>query len=43
RDNVKIIIGGYPVSDDIAEKVGADAAAETAMDGVKKCKRWMGD
>lgn len=41
RDKVKVIIGGAPVTKDFAEKIGADAAAEDAIDCVNICKSWM--
>lgn len=41
RDNIKVIIGGAPVTKDFAEKIGADAAAEDAIDGVNICKQWI--
>jgi len=40
RDNVKIIIGGAPIDQSYAEKIGADAAAKDAVDGVSICKKW---
>lgn len=42
RDQVKIILGGAPITQEFVEKVGADALAKNAIDGVKKCKRWIG-
>jgi len=41
RDKVKIIIGGAPVTKEYAEKIGADAAARDAIEGVNICKSWM--
>lgn len=41
RDKVKVIIGGAPVTTQFAEKIGADAAAKDAVDGVKICKSWV--
>ncbi|MBS7606293.1 MAG: corrinoid protein [Candidatus Bathyarchaeia archaeon] len=41
RDKVKIIIGGAPVTKEFAEKIGADAAARDAVEGVNICKSWM--
>lgn len=40
RDSVKIIIGGAPVTPEYAQKIGADYAANGAVDGVNKCKAW---
>lgn len=41
RDKVKIIIGGAPVTKEFAERIGADAAARDAVEGVNICKSWM--
>ena len=41
RDRLKVIIGGAPVTSQFAEKIGADAAAKDAVDGVKICKSWV--
>jgi len=41
RDKVKVIIGGAPITPDYARKIGADAAAKDAVEGVKICKAWM--
>ncbi len=41
RDKVKIIIGGAPITREFAEKIGADAAARDAVEGVNICKSWM--
>ncbi|MCS7120275.1 MAG: corrinoid protein [Nitrososphaerota archaeon] len=41
RDGLKIIIGGAPVTPEFAEKIGADAAARDAVDGVRICNEWM--
>ncbi|MFX1388532.1 MAG: B12-binding domain-containing protein [Promethearchaeota archaeon] len=43
RDKVKIILGGAPITKEFVENVGADAFAKNAIDGVKKCKGWVGD
>lgn len=42
RDKVKVIIGGAPITSDYAKKIGADAAAKNAVEGVNICKTWMG-
>ena len=42
RNKVKTIVGGAPVTKRWAEKIGADAYAEDAQDGVKKVKELMG-
>ncbi|MEM2507706.1 MAG: corrinoid protein [Candidatus Bathyarchaeia archaeon] len=41
RDRVKIIIGGAPITKEFAEKIGADAAAGDAVEGVNICKSWV--
>lgn len=41
RKRVKIIIGGAPVTDEYAKKIGADYNAEDAVEGVNKCRQWM--
>jgi 5-methyltetrahydrofolate--homocysteine methyltransferase len=41
RSQVKIIIGGAPLSDKYAEKIGADAYAPDAVAGVNICKKWV--
>ncbi|MBS7654805.1 corrinoid protein, partial [Candidatus Bathyarchaeota archaeon] len=38
REKVKIIIGGAPITKEYAEKIGADAAAKDAVEGVNICK-----
>jgi len=41
RNNLKIIVGGSPVSDEYARKIGADHRAVDAVEGVNKCRQWM--
>ncbi len=41
RKKVKIIIGGAPITPEYAEKIGADAAAKDAVEGVRTCTQWM--
>ena len=41
RDKVKVIIGGAPITSEYAEKIGADAAARDAVEGVRICNKWM--
>ena len=40
RKQVKVIIGGAPITQEFVDSIGADAYARDAIDGVKKCKRW---
>jgi 5-methyltetrahydrofolate--homocysteine methyltransferase len=40
REGLKILIGGAPINDEYAEKIGADAAARDAVDGVRIVNRW---
>jgi len=42
RGKVKVIIGGAPVSQPWADRIGADAYAENAVDGVNKIKKLTG-
>ena len=41
RDKLKVIIGGAPITNEYAEKIGADAAARDAVEGVRTCNKWM--
>lgn len=41
RDNLKIMIGGNPVSEAVMERVGADAWSTNASTGVKQLKEWV--
>jgi len=41
RGKVRIIIGGAPITQEYAEKIGADAAARDAVEGVNICKSWV--
>jgi len=41
RDRVKIIVGGAPLTEDYAKKIGADAYAPNAVAGVTICKKWV--
>ena len=40
RDKVKVIIGGAPITQEYAQKIGADAAATDAVDGVRVIRSW---
>ena len=40
RDNVKIIIGGNPVTEDACKAIGADEWALSPQKGVQICKSW---
>ncbi|AKL96694.1 dimethylamine corrinoid protein MtbC [Clostridium aceticum] len=41
RDDVKIIIGGNPVTKEACQHVGADAFTTNAAEGVKICQGWV--
>jgi methylmalonyl-CoA mutase cobalamin-binding domain/chain len=41
RDNVKVIIGGNPVTKEACEKIGADAFTTNAAEGVKISQKWV--
>ncbi len=40
RDKVKVIIGGAPITDEYAVKIGADAAAKDAVEGIRIIRKW---
>jgi corrinoid protein of di/trimethylamine methyltransferase len=40
KKKVKIIIGGAPITPEYAKKIGADAAAKDAVEGVRTCTQW---
>jgi 5-methyltetrahydrofolate--homocysteine methyltransferase len=42
RENVKIIIGGAPVTQEFADRIGADGYGEDGRDAVKKAKALLG-
>jgi corrinoid protein of di/trimethylamine methyltransferase len=42
RGKVKIIVGGTSLTDEFAQKIGADHCAADAFEGVKKCVEWIG-
>ena len=37
RDTIKIIVGGKPVTEEFAHRIGADEYGQDCIDGVKKC------
>jgi len=39
RNQVKVIIGGAPITQEFVDDIGADAYARNAIDGVRICKR----
>jgi len=41
RDDVKVIIGGNPVTKEACEHIGADAFTTNAAEGVKTCTAWV--
>ncbi|NLI93778.1 MAG: cobalamin-binding protein [Peptococcaceae bacterium] len=41
RQNLKIIIGGNPVTEEACKQIGADAFTTNAAEGVKICERWI--
>jgi len=43
RDKVKVIIGGAPITPEYAKKIGADAAAKDAVEGIRICTEWTKD
>jgi len=42
RDDVKVMIGGCQMDDDIVKYIGADAYRPDAVSGVKLAKEWVG-
>ncbi|KUO49236.1 MAG: hypothetical protein APF76_02870 [Desulfitibacter sp. BRH_c19] len=42
RDNVKILIGGAPINDQIKEYTGADGWGQDAVEAVSIAKKWIG-
>ena len=42
RDKVKLIVGGAPLNEQLAKKLGADDFADDAVDGVKHIRRLAG-
>jgi 5-methyltetrahydrofolate--homocysteine methyltransferase len=42
RTNLKITIGGAPITAEFAKEIAADYAARDAVDGVNMCKKWIG-
>ncbi len=41
RDQVKVIVGGAPLTEEYSKKIGADAYATDAVTGVNICKKWV--
>ncbi len=41
RQNIKIIIGGNPVTEEACKYIGADAFTTNAAEGVKICQGWV--
>jgi methylmalonyl-CoA mutase cobalamin-binding domain/chain len=42
RDNIKLIVGGAPLNENLAKKLGADDYAEDAVEGVKRIQALAG-
>ena len=43
RKGIKIILGGAPVTEEYAKRIGADAAVTDAVEGVELAKTWVHD
>jgi len=41
RNSVKVILGGTPVTGEFGKSIGADAAVNDAMTGLRICSRWI--
>lgn len=42
RDNIKIIVGGVPITQEFVDEIGADAWGKDVFDAVEKAKKIMG-
>ena len=42
RENIKVVIGGCQMDDNVVKHVGADAYRSDAVSGVKLAKEWLG-
>ncbi|MFX1375679.1 MAG: B12-binding domain-containing protein [Promethearchaeota archaeon] len=42
RESVKLIVGGAPLNEDLAKKLGADDYADDAVSGIKHIKKLVG-
>ncbi|HMK15420.1 MAG TPA: cobalamin-dependent protein [Methanomicrobiales archaeon] len=42
RRQVKVIVGGHPVTEEFAREIGADAYGRDAVDGLRKCLSFTG-
>lgn len=42
KRNVKVILGGAPISQQFGREIGSDAVGKDAVDGVNICKTWSG-
>ncbi|SNS97766.1 Methanogenic corrinoid protein MtbC1 [Anaerovirgula multivorans] len=42
RDDVKVIMGGNPVTKEACKYIGGDAYTTNAAEGVKMCQSWVG-
>ena len=41
REQIKIIVGGRPVTPEFTKAIGADATATNPLDAVEICKKWI--
>jgi 5-methyltetrahydrofolate--homocysteine methyltransferase len=41
RNRMKVMLGGAPVTDEFAKSVGADAASNEALSGIRTMEKWM--
>lgn len=41
RDNVKILVGGRPVTEEFARKIGADGFAVNPNEAIAICRNWL--
>jgi hypothetical protein len=41
RGRMKVMLGGASVTDEFAKRVGADAASNEALSGIRTMEKWM--
>ena len=41
RKQVKVLVGGAPLTDEYAKSIGADGYARDAVAGVEMCRAWV--
>lgn len=41
RDQVKVLVGGAPITQDFVSAIGADAYGKNAVEGARICREWI--